>query len=668
MADLKISELATESPLAGTELVEVVTGGINKKTTTQDIADLGGGGGTWGSITGTLSAQTDLNTALGLKAPLASPALTGTPTAPTAAANTNTTQLATTAFVQQSKFVYYVNDYGLVADSNGTTGNGTDNATALGALVDLVIAAGGGTIKLGTGIYRYTGVMVKTGDNVTVEGNGMGISTLFCDNTSVNQDAWRINGNNCHYRNFTLQGRKTFQSAGVGLSLVGNTCTADFVEVKDANCFAIQAALGGNISITNCIIHDAAADGIHVSYDATRVTIANNTIYTCADDGIGVGFEAGTNNVVITGNKIYQTSAGVSIMGFSSSGVVPAVYNITVANNTIEETWLTGIMCHISEGSLENVNITGNILRNTGGFAPVSTTLMRGVGESYGIGLMAGPTDNTSFTMRNINVVNNEVFNARNSFISVGYTQSGSNGVLSNIKVKDNLLHGTITVGGAGAWGFGASGDSDNPFNGLYPGIGAAGVSGGNLDISGNIIQNAHQQAIRVANTVLGLLMVKNNIGANCNVATGTTYAFDIQGTSTTYPLATGNTYIGTAMANGIFNILNGTIVVEYDSPQENCVTVSGTSRTITTNDMGKIISMTNSAARAVTMPAANTWIGGKTFWVKDGNGNAGTNNITMTRAGSDTFEGGGTTNVINTNWGMRGYWHEDGSTVWKTR
>lgn len=64
------------------------------------------GAATWGSITGTLSDQTDLNTALGglttsiaLKAPLASPALTGTPTAPTAAPGTNTTQVATTAFV-----------------------------------------------------------------------------------------------------------------------------------------------------------------------------------------------------------------------------------------------------------------------------------------------------------------------------------------------------------------------------------------------------------------------------------------------------------------------------------------------------------------------------------------------------------------------------------------
>lgn len=41
-----------------------------------------------------------LQDTLDTKAPLASPALTGTPTAPTASAGTNTTQIATTAFVQ----------------------------------------------------------------------------------------------------------------------------------------------------------------------------------------------------------------------------------------------------------------------------------------------------------------------------------------------------------------------------------------------------------------------------------------------------------------------------------------------------------------------------------------------------------------------------------------
>lgn len=45
---------------------------------TWDILEGGGGGGAWGGITGTLSDQTDLQSALDLKAPLASPTFTGT--------------------------------------------------------------------------------------------------------------------------------------------------------------------------------------------------------------------------------------------------------------------------------------------------------------------------------------------------------------------------------------------------------------------------------------------------------------------------------------------------------------------------------------------------------------------------------------------------------------
>lgn len=64
MANAKISELPTGNAPDGSELLEVVQAGINKKLTSQDIADLSGGGGTWGSITGTLSAQIDLQSAL----------------------------------------------------------------------------------------------------------------------------------------------------------------------------------------------------------------------------------------------------------------------------------------------------------------------------------------------------------------------------------------------------------------------------------------------------------------------------------------------------------------------------------------------------------------------------------------------------------------------------
>lgn len=98
--DKKISQLpAATLPITTGVKFEALQGGINVQVDADDMPG-GGGGGTWGSITGTLANQTDLNTALGLKAPLASPALTGTPTVPTAAVGTNTTQAASTAFVK----------------------------------------------------------------------------------------------------------------------------------------------------------------------------------------------------------------------------------------------------------------------------------------------------------------------------------------------------------------------------------------------------------------------------------------------------------------------------------------------------------------------------------------------------------------------------------------
>lgn len=60
----------------------------------------GGGSAVWGSIGGSIGDQTDLQAEFANYAPLASPALTGTPTAPTPTSTDNTTKLATTAFVK----------------------------------------------------------------------------------------------------------------------------------------------------------------------------------------------------------------------------------------------------------------------------------------------------------------------------------------------------------------------------------------------------------------------------------------------------------------------------------------------------------------------------------------------------------------------------------------
>jgi len=84
------------------------TGRIVVNADNIDLATTGIAGGTYRSLTvdtyGRATAGTNPTTLVGYgitdAAPLASPALTGTPTAPTATVATNTTQLATTAFVQ----------------------------------------------------------------------------------------------------------------------------------------------------------------------------------------------------------------------------------------------------------------------------------------------------------------------------------------------------------------------------------------------------------------------------------------------------------------------------------------------------------------------------------------------------------------------------------------
>lgn len=87
----KLTEARTIS-LAGDATGSVSFDGSANATLTVTVTD--------NSHAHTIANVTGLQDALDLKAPLESPALTGTPTAPTAAEGTNTTQLATTAFVK----------------------------------------------------------------------------------------------------------------------------------------------------------------------------------------------------------------------------------------------------------------------------------------------------------------------------------------------------------------------------------------------------------------------------------------------------------------------------------------------------------------------------------------------------------------------------------------
>ena len=102
--------------------------------TTAELNALGGITATVTELNYTDGVTSAIQTQLNAKAALASPALTGTPTAPTAAAATNTTQVATTAMVQAalatlapSPVAAWVNFYGV----SGTAIGGSLNVSSV---------------------------------------------------------------------------------------------------------------------------------------------------------------------------------------------------------------------------------------------------------------------------------------------------------------------------------------------------------------------------------------------------------------------------------------------------------------------------------------------------------------------------------------------------------
>ena len=120
----------------------------------------------------------DLTTDLAAKAPLASPALTGTPTAPTAAANTNTTQVATTAFAK--------------AEADAAEQSAKDYADAL--VTDDIAEDGSPTNLWFTDARAKTSAAgLLTGatlSNITITGNGSGLTITaengVADSTTTN--------------------------------------------------------------------------------------------------------------------------------------------------------------------------------------------------------------------------------------------------------------------------------------------------------------------------------------------------------------------------------------------------------------------------------------------------------------------------------------------------
>ena len=185
--------------------------------------------------------STATQTALDLKAPFASPNLTGIPTAPTATAGTNTTQIATTAFVNSA---------------NATNANLTGDVTSIGNATTVSKINGITLSGLATGILKNTtstgapSIAVAGTDYLTPTGNAAtatklatarninGVAFDGSADVTVKADAGTLNGStlNTTVTGSSLTSVGTLNNLSVtGKVIVGTSSTTSSSAVLETN-------------------------------------------------------------------------------------------------------------------------------------------------------------------------------------------------------------------------------------------------------------------------------------------------------------------------------------------------------------------------------------------------------------------------------------------------
>lgn len=341
---------------------------------------------------------------------------------------------------------------------------------------------------------------------------------------------------------------------------------------------------------------------------------ANGTVYKMAS------WPAGGAGMAIGGNITGATQGSVLFAG--ASGVLAqdnAAFNYTDANNALYV------------DSVRTLRAQAPIV--VGGTGTTDDLILRtttGVGASGSDMIFQGGNNGGTEFARFLNSGN----------FGVGVTNPTS-------KIHSS---GDIKANGGVIWGSSANGTLNYSGNDAYM---DASISGGALFFRTNAAATTVMKMLPSTGRVL--IGSTTDLGRKLQV-TGSAYITD--------SLLLGNLPAGANTDSVV--VINSNVVKKIStsvnrSPLYNAQ--SGTTYTVLTTDASTIIGLSNTAARTITLAAANAYPAGTIIWFKDEAGTAGTGNITINRAGADTIDGA-TSAVIATNYGLIGI-YTNGSNAW---
>jgi hypothetical protein len=242
-----------------------------------------------------------INTNLALKAPLASPAFTGTPTAPTPATSDNSTKVATTEYVKASITAANAGLSSIGAISGTSNANGATISGTTQLILTPADATNGGIVTSGT--QTFAGAKTFNND-ITVREISFGFGTYNkTNNIAIGRLA--LNSNNSDYN-----------------VAIGNS----------ANSQAASTSGGYNVAL--------GYQAMRFPNSRYNVAIGSQSFYSSAapssgDNNVAVGYQAfynpgtGANNTVLGFQSLYNGGANNSILG------AKALYNAAGASNNV---------------------------------------------------------------------------------------------------------------------------------------------------------------------------------------------------------------------------------------------------------------------------------------------------------------------------------------------
>jgi Pectate lyase superfamily protein len=397
-------------------------------------------------------------------APLASPTFTGVPAAPTATVGTNTTQLATTAFVQANHGVSSVfgrtgavtaqsGDYTVSQVTGAALLNNTldwvnvvqqfgadptgvsDSSTAFQNALTAIKNAGGGVLYIPAGNYLInTGLTYSSANTLYIVGDGSGVSNIRGNNSSASVTYLSVTSCN-NFAMFNLsflnnQNSPAFSDPNINVQL-NSVTRGSFrnvaMQTGTANRINQGIVLSActYIDIDDCDIR-AYVNGLYITGASAVITVRASTFSTTSGSGVSsaAAILADSTLQTLHLNGLVLNGGDRGILWQGGTGANPAFgwfYDVEVNNTAVSgmdfetgaEIWMNG--CWLSNltqpglvpGLIFGASFDGNAYLEQctfQGWSGHSVQILGGSGYDFNGCVFGNDSKNASNTYDEINI------------------------------------------------------------------------------------------------------------------------------------------------------------------------------------------------------------------------------------------------------------------------